>query len=435
MGKKIYDDSWWYYRLKFLAEFYIRGSFSRLKYIGTERIPTDGSVIYAPNHCNALMDPLVVINMGEEKKVFVARADIFSGKKSRKFLNFLKIMPINRRRDGLRNMTRAEDTIRKSIEVVGNKVKFCILPEGTHRTMHALLPIGKGVARVAYGAVKEIGSGFPVYVVPVGLEYGDYYRFRNTLLVNVGEPFNVTEYVFSHPEMTEHDILQKIRSVVSDRLHDNIVCVTDEDNYDAIWELSKIASGRNTAACDLKARFDYNRNAIGRIEAYAQENPSEAGALFRETTDFTAERKKARISINSLNKKRLAGSAVLNTLLAVILFPLFCVSATVSLPVWLTSEIMARRVKDPAFRNSLRMVTHLTLWTVLYIVWVVIFLCTIRWYWAIVLAVVTAPAPKVVYDYFELVRMAVSDWRAVASSSIRNRYRALERKVKELVER
>ena len=102
MGKKIYDDSWWYYRLKFLAEFYIRGSFTRLKYIGTERIPTDGSVIYAPNHCNALMDPLVVINMGEEKKVFVARADIFSGKKSRKILNFLKIMPINRRRDGLR---------------------------------------------------------------------------------------------------------------------------------------------------------------------------------------------------------------------------------------------------------------------------------------------------------------------------------------------
>lgn len=433
MGKKIYDDNWWYYRLKFLADIYIRGAFSRFKCIGLERIPVDGSVIYAPNHCNALMDPLAVINLGTEKMVFVARADIFKGKKAGKFLNFLKMMPINRRRDGIRNMTKAEDTIRKSIEVVGHKVKFCILPEGTHRTMHALLPIGKGVARVAYGAVKEVGASFPIYIVPVGLEYGDYYRFRSTLLVNIGEPINVTDLVFSHPEMSENDILQKIRMIVSERLHENIVCVSDEANYEAIWELSKIASGRHTGAFDLKARFETNRNAIEKIESFARDNQAEAKALFDETLEFTAARKKARISINTLNKRHPVGSAILNMVLSVVLLPFFIVFAAASLPVWTVSELAASRMEDAAFHNSLRLLTHLVVWTVLLAIWAVVLLCTVKWYWAIVAVVVLAPAPKLVYDYFELIRMTASDWRAMFNRDICNKYKSLENKLKSIL--
>ncbi|MBR5056166.1 MAG: 1-acyl-sn-glycerol-3-phosphate acyltransferase, partial [Bacteroidales bacterium] len=151
MAKKIYENGWWYDHLRYITDAYKRASYRRLKFEGIEKIPSDGSVIYAPNHCCALMDPLAVLIMKHEPVVFVARADIFSKPAIAKILNFLKIMPINRIRDGLRSVAHTAEAIDKSIEVLNNGTKFCILSEGTHRPMHSLLPIGKGIARVACG--------------------------------------------------------------------------------------------------------------------------------------------------------------------------------------------------------------------------------------------------------------------------------------------
>ncbi|MBQ5481916.1 MAG: 1-acyl-sn-glycerol-3-phosphate acyltransferase, partial [Bacteroidales bacterium] len=108
--KKIYEEDWWYYRVRNIADPYIRGSYKKLRYEGTEKIPRDGAVIYAPNHCDALMDPLSVLAMNREQMVFVARADIFKKPVIRKILTFFKIMPINRVRDGFRSVLNTEDT-------------------------------------------------------------------------------------------------------------------------------------------------------------------------------------------------------------------------------------------------------------------------------------------------------------------------------------
>lgn len=428
MARKIYEESWWYYRVKFLADRYIRSSFSKLVFEGKERIPKDGAVIFAPNHCDALMDPLAVLTMRNEHMVFVARADIFKGKKTGRLLNFLKIMPINRRRDGILNMTKAEDTIRKSIEVLVNKVKFCILPEGRHRPMHGLLPIGKGVARVAYGTYQQVGPDYPVYIVPVGLEYGDYYRYRSTLLVQVGDPINVTEHILSHPDRNGHDIMQDIRSMVAERLSEKIVCISDEDNYDAIWEISKMMSGRISAS-DLKMRFDANREAVSRIERFAHDNPEQAQALFDEVLEFKEVRKKARISINTVNKRHPAGSWILNTILSVLFLPMFLVYATASLPVWVTCEAVTSRLKDKAFANSIRMLILLVMWTLLYIVWAVVLFCNLKWWVALIAALLLQPAAIMVYDYFELVRMTLSDWRYMFNGEVRARYRKILNKI------
>ena len=64
--------------------------YRRIKVIGTENIPTDKPIIFAPNHQNALMDPLAMIFSTPKQIVFLARGDIFKGKKLIAFLNFIK---------------------------------------------------------------------------------------------------------------------------------------------------------------------------------------------------------------------------------------------------------------------------------------------------------------------------------------------------------
>ena len=69
--KKIYEDDRRYSCRRPIVDAYIRGSFKKIRYDGLENIPKDGSVILAPNHCDALMDPLAVLAMNRDKKVFV----------------------------------------------------------------------------------------------------------------------------------------------------------------------------------------------------------------------------------------------------------------------------------------------------------------------------------------------------------------------------
>ena len=58
--KKIQDYNLWYSLLRYYVDFTLKLSYRNIRYAGRERIPTDGAIIYAPNHTNALMDALVV---------------------------------------------------------------------------------------------------------------------------------------------------------------------------------------------------------------------------------------------------------------------------------------------------------------------------------------------------------------------------------------
>ena len=75
--KKIQDFNLGYALLRYYVDFALKLSYRNIRYVGREKVPQDGAVIYAPNHTNALMDALVILAMDKKAKVFVARADIF----------------------------------------------------------------------------------------------------------------------------------------------------------------------------------------------------------------------------------------------------------------------------------------------------------------------------------------------------------------------
>ena len=74
--KKIQDSSSWYSFLRNIVDINLRLSYRNLRYIGTERIPKDGAVIFAPNHTGTLMDALVILAMNRKPKVFIARVEL-----------------------------------------------------------------------------------------------------------------------------------------------------------------------------------------------------------------------------------------------------------------------------------------------------------------------------------------------------------------------
>ena len=158
--KKLQDNDRLYNFLLKFVNFVIRTSYRDIKYIGTDRIPKDAAVIFAPNHTGTLMDALVILAMNNKPKVFIARADIFRNPKLAKLLTFFKMMPIMRMRDGIEEVKKNNRTIEIASDVLKDKVPLCIFPEGTHQAKHSMLPLSKGIFRIALQA-KEMLRQYP----------------------------------------------------------------------------------------------------------------------------------------------------------------------------------------------------------------------------------------------------------------------------------
>ena len=90
--KKIYEKNLGYSLLRPIVDWCTRYSYRKVEVRGEENIPTDGPVLLAANHCNTLMDALVILRSRKEATVFGARADMFNSPLIAKIMYFIKIL-------------------------------------------------------------------------------------------------------------------------------------------------------------------------------------------------------------------------------------------------------------------------------------------------------------------------------------------------------
>lgn len=195
--RKIWERDRLYTLLRNYVDVYTRASYRRLTCRGT--LPDERAVLICPNHTNTLMDALVVLQSRHAPTVFGARADIFAQPAVARILRFLKILPMVRRRDGIRNVLRNYETMEEVQDVLANNTPFCMFPEGTHTPGRTLQPLQKGVARIAFQSAAQR----PTQVVPVGINYSDFFHFRGTCNLVYGDPIDVNAFLASHADLTE----------------------------------------------------------------------------------------------------------------------------------------------------------------------------------------------------------------------------------------
>ena len=195
--RKIWERDRLYTFLRHYVDLCTRLSYRRLTVQGA--IPDEKAVLICPNHTNTLMDALVVLQSRQAPTVFGARADIFSQPAVAKILRFLKILPMVRRRDGIRNVLRNYETMDEVQDVLANNTPFCMFPEGRHTPGRELQPLQKGIARMAF----QSAAVRPTQVVPVGINYSDFFHYRGTCDLIYGEPIDVNAFLDAHGDLAE----------------------------------------------------------------------------------------------------------------------------------------------------------------------------------------------------------------------------------------
>ncbi|CAN5164741.1 hypothetical protein BH11MYX1_BH11MYX1_13380 [soil metagenome] len=73
--------------------------FRQIEIVGLEHVPSEGPVLFAGNHPNSLIDPILIITTCGRKVHFAAKDQLFKGRLMRALLRGLGAVPIKRRDD------------------------------------------------------------------------------------------------------------------------------------------------------------------------------------------------------------------------------------------------------------------------------------------------------------------------------------------------
>ena len=421
---KIQDDDRLYSIGKIFVDHHTRRSFRRFHVVGKENIPQKGACIFGSNHCNTLVDALVLLATSRGKKVFIARGDIFKNPATAKILKWLRILPIFRMRDGIGSVRdKNGDTIAQAVDVIRDEVPLYLFPEAAHRTKHSLRQLSKGIFHIALDANSRFGHEKPVYIVPTGLEYGDYFRFRSTVLVSYGKPINVTEYVKEHEGESEAMIINGLKTILTERMAELISFVPDDEDYDAIWEIAKIRAGR--LPITLKMRLRRNKRFISNILKFREKQPEKAKELFQKVREFTKRRKEHAISVSSVAMRIPFWRTFWKTLLVLLGLPFFIAAAAVSSPIWITASFILDNLKDKAFRNTVNVCVELVLHPLIMATGVTLMFCLIPWEIAALGSIFLYYSYVYYFDYIEYVRIWTSDLRWTFNKNLKKEFKEL----------
>ena len=409
----------------------IKLSLRRLTIRGKENLPKDGAIIIGSNHTSALLDPLVILRTMNRATVFMTRADIFRRPFLQKVFTFLKMLPIFRIRDGYAAVKQNEEIIAKCGDVLQHGYPLALFPEATHRPKHSLLPLSKGIFHIALDANKRFGHERPVYIVPMGLEYGRYFRYRSTVVATYGEPINVTEFVKQHEnEVTPARLLAMLREELASRMSKLIAYVPDTEDYDAQWELTKLC----TAQCHPLSpaeRLTLNQATIKHlVEKKETDAPEATAALYADAIAFKKERRLHRIHPSSTSHKHPLAASIGNTIALLCALPYYLFCAITTLPAWVTSHLIVGKLKDKAFCNTARLGVNLALFPLLVLIWGIVAFCTLPLVPAILATLLLIPAVAFFYDYNAFALHTWSDWQWTLNKQLHNQLKGLLKRCK-----
>lgn len=380
-----------YALLKTVAGFWHNNVFYRkVIVLGRENIKPDDHLIFAPNHQNALMDALAVLFSHKGQPVFLARADIFKRKTLAAILYFLKILPVYRIRDGFSSVKGNDEIFIKTIDVLKNKNGLVILPEGDHAGFRRLRQLKKGICRVAFQSDEATGFSLRIKIIPVGLEYSNYSRYRQVLTVAYGTPIEVSEYFESY-KLNPERALNELRSRLSDEMKSIMVHIESEEDYEAIDELRSMINGRFSDDIKVTKLF---RDRILVKKMNQLMNTDET--LYRKICSLSLNVKKKAKELNTdyrllEKRKHPLGWLIAGIIGIVITFPLFIYGNIFNLTFLEIPNLQIRKIKDPQFHSSIRYAISLALAFVFLPLYLVLSLFIFSSWWLGLLIFLTIP--------------------------------------------
>lgn len=225
-----------------IVQFGVRCHYSGLYIHGKENLPKGGSYILAPCHQQTIMDALMMLKITPKTPVFLTRADIFATKIIQKTHAFLRILPVYRVRDGVEELKKNVWVFETCRDILLKGIPLCMMAEGRHNNRHHLLPLGKGISRIAC-ETQRLMPEESLFIVPIGLDYDTYERPYGNVVVNIGEPIAIQSFMVSY-EGNKAQTFNDIRERLAEAMKSLMLDISSEVHYEEIYTLCNVLNKR-----------------------------------------------------------------------------------------------------------------------------------------------------------------------------------------------
>ena len=339
-----------FYIFRFLVGLGIRLWFKQIALSHQERFVKNTPILLVANHPNSALDAIVLACVLNRPLHFLARGDVFKNKFANWFLRQLNMLPVYRFSEGFENLDKNNDTFKESNRVFQKNGIILIFPEGSHSHHRGLRPLMKGAAKLAIQALENQQSN--LIILPIGLHYTELIKPRMSLLINIGQSIEVSDY--------QEYLLQ--------------------NKPKAITQLSKkIAELLSQVVLDVPAqrleKWESNRQ---QIDGILLDNATNKWLIFSEKP-WQLEQAFLQDFQDPFNKIK-ANNPFLK-----LLWPLALIGFLMNfIPYYFSEKLTDTKVKMPEFKATVRFVSHFVFSLIYYLVLLLILGFSVGILWAVI---------------------------------------------------
>jgi 1-acyl-sn-glycerol-3-phosphate acyltransferase len=340
---------------------------------GKEKIPKNKPIVFAPNHQNALSDPMAVLLHTRFQPVWLGRADMFGKSKViDAILRFLKIIPVYRLRDGKANLDKNEKTFADSIKVLENNSALALFPEAAHSAKRQMLAHKKAVPRIVFMAEEKSKNPLDIQIIPSGIHYSHYWKFNRTAIVNFGEPVVVKDFIEQYQENSNAAIIS-LKTAIQDALLPLIVNFKTKNFYDSFEKITELY-GEHFLKRQNKRRTTLNRFYSDQLLAQKLDNlevehPDKTEVVVKKAEKLYSKIKELKLRSWLINSNQNHFTRFLaNCFLLIIGFPLFVYGLVFNaVPFFLIDRVVRKKVKDFSFWSTFFLVAGIIFFPLFYL--------------------------------------------------------------------
>jgi glycerol-3-phosphate O-acyltransferase/dihydroxyacetone phosphate acyltransferase len=343
---------WTYRLLRPPARALIHIFFRRIEVREAERVPARGPVLFAANHPNMLMDPLLLGTVQPRALSFLAKATLFRSALLGRALSACGVLPVYRRKDSPGEMKKNELTFEACFQSLQRGEAICIFPEGVSHPREAVLSLKTGCARIALEGEARNDFELKVKILPAGLYYTERAIFRSDALVVFGEPIDPRVHAATYRENPQTAVRNLTRQL-EQRLRELTLHVPHEEDEPLVASLRQLFAAEPGA---VEQRLDADRTLIQAVEYFRHREPARYKKLRREILSYTRLLGSLGLQHDQLVRRYRIASVIRylapRTALAALGFPLFLFGAInnfipYKLPLWL-SRLLTRDIVEVA---------------------------------------------------------------------------------------
>lgn len=370
-NQNIIKDSKIYSFVKKRVMFMFRRFYGEYIVHGQENIPVNVPVIYAANHTNALMDPLAVISVlpKDTQIVYLARSDYFKNEKLREILQFFKILPAFRMREGMENLDKNYEVFEQCVEVLNNNKAIGIMPEGNQGPLHKIRPLKKGIFRIAFAAQQRFGLEKGVKIVPIGIDYGNPDASGDYVIINIGKAIEVSDYMAEYDE-NQVKAMTRLKNKLTSDLKKLTIHFNTSDYYECFENVSRALDSPSRKKESLLSLFVKRQKVVQKLAKLEEKRPHLIENLSTIAEQFHHNLDELQLKPWIFNAQNYKTSSLLVTSLTLLItLPVFVVGFVLNFLPFVAPDIVLKllKMKMPGGLGSLRFGIGLIAFPVFYV--------------------------------------------------------------------